>query len=126
MTKIWLIFFFLFHGIAHSAQLVCIGDGTYHVDLNHIGDIVAIHEDDVQLGGPGYNHFIVYKIKEKAAIVQTELAKKLPDTSTLTKEEIKERLSTPKYQFRVVNNKEAAVADMCDTNVVLSPAEIMP
>lgn len=50
------------------AQIVTIALGTVRMDkdgvtpLNRIGDIVAIHDDDVALTGPGYDNFKVIKI----------------------------------------------------------------
>ena len=122
MKKLFVPILLLFASTCFSAQLVCIDTGTYHPEFNNIGDIVAIHEDKDRLTGPGYVHFKIHQVKATVAEVRAKLAVKTPDISLLSEEEIKERLSTPKYQFKVIDDKESDIKDMCDTNVVLAPA----
>jgi len=123
LTRIVFFIFILFAGIAQAAQIVCIAEGTLRPGTNNIGDIVSIQPDGhIDTGGIGYAHMTVYQVKGTMKEVRAELAKKLPDTSSLSATEIKERLSTPKYQHKVVDSKQAAIKDMCDTNVVLSYA----
>lgn len=52
------------------AQIVCIDTGTLNTEINEIDDIVAIHDDDVELSGSGYENFKVIKVygKTKAEI----------------------------------------------------------
>lgn len=49
------------------AQIVCIADGTYREGLNEIGDIVSIHEDDVNLSGKAYSTFKVLTVTDLEA-----------------------------------------------------------
>ena len=57
------------------AQLVLISAGTYRENLNEIGDIVSIHDDDVLLSGPGYDSFEVLQITGlQAEEIRAELA----------------------------------------------------
>lgn len=44
------------------AQIVSIDTGTKR-NNNEIGDIVAVHEDDVDLGGGGYSTFKIIQVK---------------------------------------------------------------
>ena len=125
MKTLLTIIFIMFAGIAQAAQVVCIAEGTLRPGTNNIGDIVSIQPDGhIDTEGIGYAHMNVYQVKGTVAEVRAELAKKLPDTSLLSASEIEERLSTPKYQFKVADDKEAAIKDMCDTNVVLSASEL--
>lgn len=45
------------------AQIVSIDTGTLRAGINEIGDIVAVHEDDVVLKGSGYANLKVTQIK---------------------------------------------------------------
>ena len=127
MKTLFIFIFIVFAGVAQAAQVVCIAEGTLRPGINNIGDIVSIQPDGhIDTECIGYAHMTVYQVKGTVAEVRAELAKKLPDTSSLSVSEIDERLSTPKYQFKVADDKEAAIKDMCDTNVVLSDAELTP
>ena len=127
MKTLFIFIFIVFAGVAQAAQIVCIAEGTLRPGTNNIGDIVSIQPDGhIDTEGIGYAHMTVYQVKGTVAEVRAELAKKLPDTSSLSVSEINERLSTPKYQHKVVDSKETAIKDMCDTNVVLSDAELTP
>jgi hypothetical protein len=44
------------------AKVVIIDTGTYRKDINNIGDIVSIHDDNVDLSGPGYDNFKIIDI----------------------------------------------------------------
>lgn len=118
-----LILLVMIPSLVMAAQIVCIEQGTYRASLNNLGDIVAIHEDDVLLTGNGYANFDVIKIKGTAKDVRVELTKKLPDTSLLSEQEIKDRVTTPKYQFKVSDKTKLTVADMCETNVIIEAAK---
>ncbi|RKZ09462.1 hypothetical protein DRQ25_06290 [Candidatus Fermentibacteria bacterium] len=123
MKTLLTIIFILFAGIAQAAQIVCIAEGTLRPGINNIGDIVSIQPDGhIDPKGVGYAHMAVYQVKGTVKEVRAELAKKLPDTSSLSDTEIKERLSTPKYRHKVVNSKQTTIKDMCDTNVILPDA----
>ena len=54
------------------AQLVLIDTGTLRYKdgkaINAIGDLVSIHEDDVDLTGPGYAGFKVVKVPGTAMV----------------------------------------------------------
>jgi len=58
------------------AQIVMIGEGTLRVGLNDIGDVVAIHDDDVELG-PAYSTFQVLVVpgtaKEVSALINSQM-----------------------------------------------------
>lgn len=45
------------------AQIVCIDTGTKRAN-NKLGDIVSIHEDDVDLSGGGYSTFKIIRVKD--------------------------------------------------------------
>ena len=123
MARIVFLIFVLFAGVAQAAQIVCIAEGTARPGVNNIGDIVSIYDDGhIDPNGIGYAHMTVYQVKGTVEEVRAELAKKLPDTSKLSNTEIEKRLSTPKYQHKVVNSKQTTIKDMCDTNVILSDA----
>ena len=44
------------------AQLVLIDIGTLNILINETYDVVAIHEDDVELSGRGYETFRIVRI----------------------------------------------------------------
>ena len=44
------------------AQMVLIDTGTLNILINDLGDVVAAHEDDVELTGMGYEPFRVVSI----------------------------------------------------------------
>jgi hypothetical protein len=46
----------------YPVQLVCIGLETEREGICDIWDVVSIHEDDVDLTGPGYEDFVIIKI----------------------------------------------------------------
>lgn len=61
------------------AQIVCIDTGTLRSNCE-IDDIVSIHDDDVELGGKGYEFFQIYKIENvTAAEVQDKLNSLIPE-----------------------------------------------
>jgi hypothetical protein len=63
------------------AKIVCIDTGTVRTGCE-IGDIVAVHDDDVLLDGSGYSGFKIYDFPGlKAADVRSKMAAKLPETS---------------------------------------------
>lgn len=43
-------------------QIVCIAEGTHRENINEIGDIVSMHESDVDLTGIAYSTFEVIEI----------------------------------------------------------------
>lgn len=45
------------------AQIVLIAEGTYKEGRNFIDDVVAVHDDDVELSGSGYANFTILSIK---------------------------------------------------------------
>ena len=48
------------------AQIVCIDTGTLNTKVNAIDDVVAVHEDDVDLtGGTGYDGYKIVKVEGK-------------------------------------------------------------
>ena len=84
------------------AQLVCINKDSYREGINKIGDIVAIHDDNVELTGSGYSGLDIIKVEGMTA---KEVGEKLVRAEHQTKEywtvgedwyEIKEQ---PKYSF---------------------------
>lgn len=89
------------------AKIVLISDGTKH-DNNNIGDIVAIHDDDVELG-LSYNSFKIVELSGTAEQVRVELEKKIPEISiidekeyyTNSKDELIEVKEKPKYSLRI-------------------------
>lgn len=64
------------------AQLVLIDTGTLrYVDgkpINAIGDVVAIHDDDVSLTGSGYANFKIIRVPGTAEEIRRLLESKLP------------------------------------------------
>jgi len=78
-------------------------------DNEAIGDIISIHEDDVELTGAGYLQFGIRKVKGTAKEVQDLLSGLMPerkevkmwqDPKTLGWLEIKDE---PKYMFSVAD-----------------------
>lgn len=68
------------------AQIVMIDTGTVRPDKAFVGDIVSIHEDNVELSGPGYASFKVLKIpKLSAEEVKIAISKCLPEIKVLYK-----------------------------------------
>ena len=59
------------------AQIVCIDTGTVRTG-QEIGDIVSIHDDKVELTGPGYDGFRILRVPGTAEEVKAELDKKIP------------------------------------------------
>ena len=92
------------------AKIILIDNGTKR-DNNNIGDIVGIHDDDVELTGAGYNNFKIVKIAGKAEDVKKELDKKIPEILKIddkeyyldSKEEQVEIKESPKYSLRIEN-----------------------
>lgn len=86
------------------AQIVCIKQETYKEGINKIGDIVAIHEDDVTLDGAGYLGFDIIKVE---AMTAKEVQAKLVSEERTQKEYWKKGLDwyeikvNPKYSFCV-------------------------
>ena len=61
------------------AQIVKIAEGTYLPDVNEIGDIVSIHDDDVNLSGPGYALFDIDVVEGMTAAEVIETLGEIPD-----------------------------------------------
>lgn len=60
-------------------KIVCISDKTFIEGLNNIGDIVSIHDDDVELSGEAYAAFKVIEIPGiKSIDIQTKLNMLIP------------------------------------------------
>ena len=70
------------------ARIVCIANGTKR-DSNNLGDVVSIHDDDVELG-PSYNAFKIIEVPEISA------------------DEVRAKLQAqmPKVELRPVDGKE--------------------
>lgn len=60
------------------AQIVCIDTGTLRDGINRIGDVVAIHDDDVLLG-PSYSGFKILSVPGTAQEVEALMRAKLPE-----------------------------------------------
>ena len=64
------------------AKIVCIAAGTVRSGINETGDIVSIHDDDVELTGGGYDSFTIHtipgvtaiQVRERLASIQPEQA----------------------------------------------------
>ena len=74
-----------------------------------IGDIISIHDDDVELTGAGYTQFGIRKVKGTAKEIQSLLSELMPeqktvkmwqDPDTLDWLEIKDE---PKYMFSLTD-----------------------
>lgn len=89
------------------AQIVCIEKETYNKEINNIGDVVAIHDDDVELTGGGYDGFKIIKVEGMTA---KQVQDKLNKNRVETKEEKEKRYwlkdkdwyeikKSPKYSF---------------------------
>lgn len=63
------------------AKIVCIDTGIFKSDINNIGDVVSIHDDDVDLSGGAYDTFKIIIIK---GITAAEIQVKF--NSLITKE----------------------------------------
>jgi len=70
------------------AKIVCIAAGTIRPGICEIGDIVAIHDDKVELTGSGYVNFTVYAFPGLTSEeVRESLAKLRPEENTAFKAE---------------------------------------
>jgi len=68
------------------AQIILIADGTLNKDINEIGDIVGIHDDDVALTGSGYSGYKIIKVEGKTcAEVRSILSPKAPEQKRAVK-----------------------------------------
>ena len=62
------------------AQIVCIDTGTVLENISEIDDVIAIHDDDVELSGAGYTLFCVLTVTNKTAEeIQAGFAAKVPE-----------------------------------------------
>ena len=43
-------------------QIVCIAEGTYRENINELGDIVSMHEENVDLIGNAYSTFEIIEV----------------------------------------------------------------
>ena len=70
------------------AKIVCIAEGTVRPGICEIGDIVSIHDDDVELTGGGYDSFTIIAMPGLTAVqVRESLAKLQPEGGTAFKAE---------------------------------------
>jgi hypothetical protein len=67
------------------AKLVLIDNGTYVNGVNNVGDLVSVHNDDVELSGPGYATFKIVSIDGTADNVLKNLASILPKVEIVYK-----------------------------------------
>jgi len=58
-----LLLLFISLKLSFGAQIVCIDTGTLRAGINAVDDVVEIQEDDVELTGAGYNHFLVIQVE---------------------------------------------------------------
>lgn len=117
------------------AQIVLIAAGTYREGINNMGDIVAIHDDDVILTGKGYEGFGIVavkgmtgqevwaKIQSLEPPVKTAFRTKVAaETWTLDRFEEKQvwqdgdtwrdLAKVPKYQFNLALLGDTDIADL--------------
>jgi hypothetical protein len=59
--------------------MVCIAEATHRPGINEIGDVVSVHEDDVDLSGIGYLTFNVIYIENMTAAEIISNMEALPD-----------------------------------------------
>lgn len=93
--KKWIVILALLFvcNVGFAAQIVCIDTGTYHNGINNIGDIVAIHEDDVNLSSA----YSTFKVIQIVGITKLEVLEKLP-ISTVNK--------ISKYSCQIILTKQ--------------------
>lgn len=60
------------------AQIVLIAEGTVREGLAFVGDIVSVHDDDVELTGKGYEGFTIVKVPGKAQEILDRLQADAP------------------------------------------------
>ena len=68
------------------AQIVTIAAGAYDPGFNKVGDILSIHDDDVELNSRGYDNFKIIRIKGlTAAEVRAKIKTNEVDVATAFK-----------------------------------------
>lgn len=77
-----MVCFLVFPVFSIAAQIVCVDTGTVRDGIQEIGDIVAVHDDDVQLTGRGYEHFQIIKISGTVDEALAIINGKLPELKT--------------------------------------------
>ena len=65
------------------AKIVCIDTGTAKTGICEVGDVVSIHDDNVELAGPGYTNAKVISVSGVTALeVRKILNAKIPEVKT--------------------------------------------
>ena len=65
------------------AKIVCIDTGTAKTGISEVGDVVSIHDDNVDLTGPGYENAKIIRVDGMTALeVRKILNAKIPEVKT--------------------------------------------
>lgn len=119
------------------AQIVMIAEGTVRPGLAAIGDVVSIHDDDVELSGVGYEPFKIIQVKGMTAKeVQDKIRSLMPEQTRVFKtgaeankwgfdrpeekqvwkdgETWRDLAILPKYQINLASINDTDIADLQD------------
>ena len=97
------------------AQIVCIDTGTLR-SVCEVNDIVAIHDDDVELTGSGYANFKVVKVMGKTgADIRALVSSKIPEMREEENGTSSWKNASNKWH-RIVNNPKYAITAKDFTN----------
>ena len=124
------------------AKIVCIAEGTVREGICEVGDVVSIHDDNVELTGSGYTNFTIIEmpgltatqVRESFNKIQPEEAEAYrseaaADEWTLDRPEEKQVWkdpadtkwkfleAPPKYKLTMAYVTEAAKLSLADDNV---------
>jgi len=87
------------------AQIVLIAEGTVRKGLAEIGDIVSVHDDDVELTGKGYEGFTIVKVPGTAKEILDRFQVDAPE------QKVAYKAMSAKDTFSFAKPEEATVWD---------------
>jgi hypothetical protein len=110
--------------VEKSAQIVCIDTGTVRSGFSEIGDVVSVHDGDVELSGSGYEGFRIIRVEGlSGAELRAVMAAKVPEVTYPEDDRSdewwdsadgkwKELKNEPKYPLTVVDLTAEDVTDL--------------
>ena len=106
-----------------SVQLVMISSITHNPTVNSVGDIIGIFDGGHPFSENEKHSFIIVRVNGVTREqMENELNKLLPDTSKFTEEEMRIKVTQPKYKFNLFGTGTITVSNLSSkikTNVKL-------
>lgn len=103
------------------AKLLLITDKTFRNGINNIGDIVGVFSDEHEFSKDELDGFKIISTEGKTDEVRIALDQMKPDISAMSKSEKKQRVVTPKYEFKIIDETKTDIKDAATCSIIVKP-----